>query len=384
MRLGIGFGLGRKRGGSLVQQAIAILRKYGTNAHVYLPGIGTVSELTAGNYLDSAGTTAASVDNPVGLSLDALQAMTLGTDVTVNGAFSTDTNWIKAANWTIGGGVATSNGGVGALRASIQPLVFGKNYLMTFTIKRYVSGSMYYPYSGTGGAAAPTAVGTYSWIHQAGTTDLYLYSNSFSGDIDDVTVREIPGIHATQATTANKPILRQSGGKYSWQFDGSNDSLSLSAPLFQMSDDHAVITSIAPDAINAFQVSANPAANTATSARCAAIYTPPGSVVNATWTNDAATVFLVTAGTISVNEKAVITASNRSGSCKARKNGGNWSSAVTPTGVFTLNTGQIGSGFGLAQYSGSMGASIAIKGTVTDADLLTLERFVGQLSGVSI
>jgi len=65
----------------LVHKAIGILRKYGTNAHVYLPGVGTISGITAGNYLDSAGTTTASVDNPVGLSLDALQAMTLGAEL---------------------------------------------------------------------------------------------------------------------------------------------------------------------------------------------------------------------------------------------------------------------------------------------------------------
>lgn len=51
--------------------AIAVLRAHGTNAHVYLPGIGVLNGLTAGNYLDSAGTTAATIDQPVGLVLDA-------------------------------------------------------------------------------------------------------------------------------------------------------------------------------------------------------------------------------------------------------------------------------------------------------------------------
>lgn len=50
---------------------------------------------------------------------------------------------------------------------------------------------MYYPYSGSGGVAAPASVGTYSAIHTAVNTDLYLYSNNFSGDIDDVSVREV-------------------------------------------------------------------------------------------------------------------------------------------------------------------------------------------------
>lgn len=56
---------------TLGQKVASILRKYGTDAHVYLPGIGVINGLTAGNYLDSAGTTAATVDNPVGLVKDA-------------------------------------------------------------------------------------------------------------------------------------------------------------------------------------------------------------------------------------------------------------------------------------------------------------------------
>jgi len=69
------FGLHFSRLGSvnilgLVPRALAILRSYGADAHVYLPGVGTVNGITAGNYLDSAGTTAASVDNPVGKVTD--------------------------------------------------------------------------------------------------------------------------------------------------------------------------------------------------------------------------------------------------------------------------------------------------------------------------
>ena len=207
----------------LVPKAIAILRSYGADAHVYLPGIGTVNGITAGNYLDSAGTTAASVDNPVGLSLDALQAMTLGANIAVNGGFDTDTSWTKAANWSIAGGVATSNGGTGFLQANTSPLIAGKSYEVTVTIKRYVSGAIYYPYSGSGGVATPTAVGTYTSIHVASSSNLYVYSLSFNGDIDDVIVKEIPGIHATQGTTANKPILRRGLlNLATWSMDVSN------------------------------------------------------------------------------------------------------------------------------------------------------------------
>ena len=51
-------------------------------------------------------------------------------------------------------------------------------------------------------------------------------------------------------------------------------------------------------------------------------------------------------------------------------------------GVSTVTSGLIGFGGG-SYWNGSIYPVIAIKGTVTDSDLLTLERFVGQLSGVT-
>ncbi len=512
---------------TLVKKAIGILRSYGADAHIYLPGVGTVNGITAGNYLDSAGVTAASVDNPVGLSLDALQAMTLGSNLAVNGTFSADANWNKDANWTIAGGVATSNGGAGFLQAIAKPLTNGKTYLMAFTIKRYVSGSMYYPLSGSGRVLAPTAVGTYAWIHQAVTTDLYLYSNSFNGDIDDVIAQEIPGIHATQGTTANKPILRRgavnlllqsqdfsawsgagvtkapntitapdgtttacrltftgasqdfavqvpatagdktghlwikgiasqtiqtqhggagpkttlsgewqkvtyastvtilanfdintyggstarivdiwhpqlevgttasdysptttaaasnpSAGKYSWQFDGSNDSLSLSAPLFQMSDDHCVIAGANCTTSSAATIAQIAGKNTG--AQAAGLSYAAGGFITATWFDDAALHKSIADPASRLNSNNVATAIKIGNNKRLRVNGVQIGAVEsTAMGVATFNTGSIGCATWANNYmQGSIYPVIAIKGTVSDSDLLTLERFVGQLSGV--
>ena len=41
---------------TLVQQALAILAKYGSAANLYLPGVGAINGITAGNWLDSIGT----------------------------------------------------------------------------------------------------------------------------------------------------------------------------------------------------------------------------------------------------------------------------------------------------------------------------------------
>jgi hypothetical protein len=59
------------KGSDLNLRALNILRKYGSDAHAYIPGVGAISGLTAGNYLDSAGTQPGEVDQPVGLVLGA-------------------------------------------------------------------------------------------------------------------------------------------------------------------------------------------------------------------------------------------------------------------------------------------------------------------------
>jgi len=57
---------------SPTQRAVAVLRKFGTDAHVYLPGIGALSGLTAGNYLENTAVNPGVVDQPVGAVLDSV------------------------------------------------------------------------------------------------------------------------------------------------------------------------------------------------------------------------------------------------------------------------------------------------------------------------
>ena len=56
---------------TLVQQALAILARYGSAANLYLPGVGAISGITAGNWLDTVGGTAATVDGAVGTVVNA-------------------------------------------------------------------------------------------------------------------------------------------------------------------------------------------------------------------------------------------------------------------------------------------------------------------------
>lgn len=368
----------RNPGLSLVAKAIAILRKYGTDAHIYLPGIGTVSGLTAGNYLDSAGTTAATVDNPVGLSLDALQGMTLGSELVVGASNAGNNGWTPIGS----GGVKVAGGATGSLYGPYG--AFGTTYLMVVVVSA-LSGTIT-PQLGTSQQTTITAPGTYSYVITPTAGGGYFYLDApaaTTATVTSVSIKQVPGIHASQATTANKPILRQSAGKYSWQFDGVNDSLSLSAPLFQMSDDHAVIAGINGTSANKYIFTHS---NTGTATQVCSIRVDASGFPGAVWIDDATENALPTGSVSCVGVTTVIAAVKNGNAKKLFVNGvQSGTTDNTVLGAGTTNNYSIGSLNNTSgNFQGSIYPVIAIKGTVTDADLLTLERFVGQLSGVSI
>ena len=225
---------------SLVAQALAILAKYGSAANLYLPGVGAINGITAGNWLDSAGTTAATVDGQVGLVVSAVKE--LGPELVANGTFENGTNgWISdnsAVISSVGGNLRVTHGGTSNpyARQSISTVI-GRTYSYSVTVRTTSSsaptsiragtakgGGQNFISSSLTGARTVTA---YFVATSSSTVISLLYLTSTPGDFadfDDVSVKEMPGAHLTQATTANKPILRLSSGVYSWQFDGTNDS----------------------------------------------------------------------------------------------------------------------------------------------------------------
>jgi len=366
----------------LAKVAIGILRKYGTDAHVYLPGIGTVSGLTAGNYLDSAGTTQASVDNPVGLSLDALQAMTLGSELVTAQDLTT---WTPNKASVVVNNATTATYSADAQITKTVATVAGKSYWLTISGSKTGGAVIGYSNSdqNSSGVIFNGNFGTYAFVAQA-TGSISIRSTTAQVlTISSISVREIPGLHATKATTANKPILRQSGGKYSWQFDGVNDSLSLSAPLFQMSDDHCVIAGFKADAANKYIFSQS---HSGTATQCCSLRVDASGYPGAVWIDDASANALPTATTSCIGLNTVATAIKIGNAKRLRVNGVQAGATNnTALGVGTTNSYSIGClNVSSGNFQGSIYPVIAIKGTVSDADLLTLERFVGQLSGVSI
>jgi len=433
----------------LVHKAIGILRKYGTNAHVYLPGVGTISGITAGNYLDSAGTTAASVDNPVGLVVDPLGAVNATQSTTANKPilrrgllnlirYSDDQSnaaWTNV-NLNVTPGQASSPYGTSDSALLAPTAVSGshvlyqnnvtiaRNVTMAFIAKAGVLQFLSPSNAGAGvltstfdlvagtsangasttssmvslgggwwlGAMSFTAAYTAAsfYINNSGSASiasfagngvdgLYMYlAGLFDGTYTAQQILDAGGIPLTTTSAASNP----SAGKYSWQFDGVNDSLSLSAPLFQMSDDHCVIAGFNAAVINKYIFSQN---NTAATTLVASLRIDAAGAPDALWEDDSATLVNVASSTSCIGLNTVATGVKIGNAKRLRVNGVQQGATNnTVLGATTLNTASIGSYTTAGNFQGSIYPVIAIKGTVSDADLLTLERFVGQLSGVSI
>ena len=179
-------------------------------------------------YQDSAGTSpVTAVEQPAGLALDKRLGLSQGVDAAINGNFSLDTGWTKASGWTISGGSAVFSGG-NDKQLTQASLTAGKWYAYEVTATIPVAGKF------TVWDGASSAIGwcesvgtkTYTGVIRAGTTTLAIYASSGSFSIDNISVRELPGNHFSQATSTSRPIVRVTGGVQSLALDGLDDGLS--------------------------------------------------------------------------------------------------------------------------------------------------------------
>jgi hypothetical protein len=117
-------------------------------------------------------------------------------ELITNGGFDTDTAWDKGAGWSISAGVAsasatTSNLGQ-AVSGGLKP---GRSYLVTYTLVNYTGGTVRVDLRGNVGSTRSTN-GTYVEVI---TVTSYLEVDdvrfvgltAFTGDIDNVSVREV-------------------------------------------------------------------------------------------------------------------------------------------------------------------------------------------------
>ena len=181
------------------------------------------SDLTT-MFADSAGTTAAVLEGPVGLILDKSKGLTLGAELVTNGDFSGGaTGWLAREGSSLSNPTgcarvtptytAANYGGI-----QLNPTVFvaGKTYLITLDMKTNINGKTIQAVVGGAFLGNISAVKTHTFRFTVPATNTLImeYSNQVTveGDyfeIDNISVRELPGAHASQATAASRPTLSQ-------------------------------------------------------------------------------------------------------------------------------------------------------------------------------
>jgi len=188
------------------------------------------SDLTT-MFQDTAGTTPVTTPGQtVALLLDKSKGLVLGSELVTNGDFSSATGWTQGAGWSIGSGVATATATSGYLYQSVASVAAGKYYEYTVTITSYTSGTLrFFAGSGAENLSTPmTASGTYTLrVCSRSANQLGVVGTAFTGVIDNISVKELAGNHATQATAASRPTygIVPLGGRrnlLTWSEDFSN------------------------------------------------------------------------------------------------------------------------------------------------------------------
>jgi hypothetical protein len=170
---------------------------------------------TATAYQDAAGTSAVTaVEQPVGLVLDQSRGYQLGPNRVTNGDFSEGSvGWVGFSSWSIAGSRAVNDGtnsSFAQFRTYTQPPVVeaGKTYELTFSLS-HTNGSVNVWFYNNHLVGTFSASGTYKIRMISNLTGFLLFEASPGAvlEIDDVSCREIYGIHALQSTSTARPLL---------------------------------------------------------------------------------------------------------------------------------------------------------------------------------
>lgn len=257
---------------------------------------------------------------------------------------------------------------------SSEPAVIGRSYLISFVVSGSTQGGVQVR---TGSVNAyVTGNGSFTSVQVAvGATPPVVQENGglgsrFNGVVSNISVREITGYDSRIQ---------------SWQHDGIDDRLSLSAVPFQMADDHFVVAGINPSSSAndpaIFSVTSTTNNNPVISLGLL------GTGVPRMWWRDDAGTFIqrVADDNLSVVGSNVVLSGVKSGSTgRFRKNGIHRGSIALSIGAATFNAATVGAftrSTVTSFLNGHTHGVIFGKGAISDSELLTLERFMASLQG---
>lgn len=188
-------------------------------------------------YQDHLGTIPAAYGQPVGLMLDKSKGLVRGPNSWNDAAVS-----VLGASERVSGNayrVRSTDGAYAAIGSNGSTAV-GKLYEVSFTID-----AVTIPGGGLQVGNAGTIYSTVGekrtvFVGEGGSAILKRVSGVTDIQVSNISVREIPGNHASQPTVTARPTLMQdAGGRAYLQFDGVDDCLAV--PAFDWGSDKAAI-----------------------------------------------------------------------------------------------------------------------------------------------
>lgn len=360
----------------------------------------TYSSFIAGNYKESTGNTLAGIDQQVGLVIDASQDA--GPELMVNGNFS-----VGLAAWAVyaNGGTANATGGVATVTSGgtngrieqAKMLTANKTYIATAYVTLGTAPNMQLECI-RGAAGSYASLGKFvattpdrqlaRFVFVATGADVIVQAKSADGagtfTIEQVSLRELPGIHASQSTSGYRPYLRQLGGVNLWQFDGVDDRQSLSVVPFEMADDFFGVFGYRIAA--AADVNLLALRNTGQTNPAIVFGVLPNGAPRFWARNDAGT-FVQTQGVPRIGVDTVLSGRKYSATMECRVEGVLAQSAARPANALTVNNATLCASVATTAggfFNGNLHGAILGKGAITAAELLVLEKFMARLQGRSL
>ena len=172
-------------------------------------------------FQDSAGTTpVTAVEQPVGLMLDKSKGLMLGPELVTNGDFSGGTTGWSAVGLSasvVSGEAQLTRSNVGQRFYQSVIVESGKTYRVSLSSRSGTTQVGVFGGSTEGGTnlfpatlVSSGSTTTYSFVVRPTSSAFFLSFYLFTdgtGFIDNISVRELPGNHAFQTTSANRPVL---------------------------------------------------------------------------------------------------------------------------------------------------------------------------------
>jgi hypothetical protein len=166
-------------------------------------------------FQDSAGTTpVTAMEQPVGLQLDLSKGLVLGPELVTNGTFDTDvsgwSNVTAIISHSTDEALVTSAGSFGYVRQFLTT-VSGKTYIAKCKARRGTTNQAILVIVG-GSQSVTTSISATTiqviFVASSTSTELRLQvANAGTAFFDNITVRELPGNHRFQTTSANRPVV---------------------------------------------------------------------------------------------------------------------------------------------------------------------------------